>query len=210
MVMVSDDNITTQDEKGARAPERKKMPTSDLSNIAPILRFIIPLRPARVLDLGAGLGKYGVLLREYLDGRFGNFLPSEWQVTIDGVEGFSRYWNLAYLAYNSVEIANFADRYKTYRGYDVVLMIDSLEHVFKKDAIEILYTLQSQNRYVIVSVPQGEWPQGAVHGNDLECHRATWTADDLVELGGRLLQAGPEFSCAIAVFEGVAALRLAA
>ena len=43
------------------------MPTSDMHNIVPILTIMQHLQPRSVLDIGCGFGKYGVLLREYLD-----------------------------------------------------------------------------------------------------------------------------------------------
>jgi len=43
------------------------MPTSDLYNITPILTIISNLKPKKILDVGCGFGKYGLLMREYLE-----------------------------------------------------------------------------------------------------------------------------------------------
>ena len=177
------------------------MPTSDLANIMPIMRIMIPLKPLNILDLGIGGGKYGVLCREYLDARMGHFARGDWTVKIHGVEGFDGYRLPAWGSYDRVVIEDFTCKYPTYRGYDVVLAIDSLEHVAKDVAIDMIRTLTENNGMLIVSVPQGEWPQGAVHGNELERHRATWYAEELRELGGRIIQCGPEVACAIAIFD---------
>lgn len=177
------------------------MPTSDLANIAPIMRIVIPLKPLSVLDLGIGAGKYGGLCREYLDVRLGHMKREDWRVRIHGVEGFADYRVPAWDSYDEVRIEDFTRRYQTYRGYDLVLAIDSVEHVAKDVGIDMIATLTENNRMLIVSVPQGEWPQGAVHGNELERHRATWHAEDLRNLGGRIIQCGAEVACAIAVFD---------
>lgn len=43
------------------------MPMSAYHCLPYVLELLITARPARVLDAGAGFGKYGFLLREYLD-----------------------------------------------------------------------------------------------------------------------------------------------
>jgi hypothetical protein len=177
------------------------MATCDLSNIEPIMRFVIPLAPASILDLGVGFGKWGVLFRDYLEGRQGRFYPPDWKVRLIGVEGCRKYWNPAYQLYDQVVFEDFTEHYHSYKNMDLVLMIDSLEHVGKEAGIQIVDTLRDNNKTLLVSVPQGPWPQGSVHGNHFEQHRATWYAQDLLDLGGRLLQQGPNVSCAIAVFD---------
>lgn len=176
------------------------MATCDLANIEPIMRFIIPLAPLSVLDLGVGYGKWGVLCRDYLEGRQGCFYPPDWKVKLIGVEACRKYWNPAYNLYDQIWFEDFTQHYGEYKNMDLVLMIDSLEHVEKQTGIEIVNTLRSNNKNLLVSVPQGFCSQGAVHGNEFEQHRATWCSQDLVDLGGRLLQHGPKVACAIAVF----------
>ena len=99
-----------------------------------------------------------------------------------GVEGFSEYNNPNWNHYNSLFTENFADKenWDKYRGYELVIAIDSLEHIDKDVALELLKYLVENNREVIVSVPIGEWPQDAVFGNPYEVHRASWYESDFV------------------------------
>jgi hypothetical protein len=167
------------------------MPVSDIANISPILKEVDRLSPRSICDLGIGYGKYGVLLRELLDIGKGNLKPEEWHTVIDGIEGFAKYRSPLWGAYNNVTIANFLDIADRIVNYDLVLMIDSLEHVVKGSAYEVLNRLLAQNKHVIVSVPLGDCPQGAVHGNVLETHLSSWSGlKDFVQYSPRILHQG--------------------
>jgi 2-polyprenyl-3-methyl-5-hydroxy-6-metoxy-1,4-benzoquinol methylase len=173
------------------------MPTSDPSNLSFIMKHVLYLKPKSVLDLGIGMGKYGALCREYLDVWGGTVDKSQWNTTIHGVEGFEQYRNPMWELYNDVTIGDFTRDYESYTGYDLVLMIDSLEHVDKETGKVILHTLRMNNKNVIVSCPDGDYEQGAVHGNEFERHRSVWRGDELRKLGGNILFRG---ECSVAVF----------
>jgi hypothetical protein len=163
------------------------MPTSELSNIYPIVAKAARLQPKRILDLGIGFGKYGVLLREYLDVAEFRIRPEQWKLTIDGVEAFENYRTGVWDIYDEVHIEDFTKTYQTYKDYDLVLLIDSLEHIERPLGDTILDTLLTNNRNVIVSCPDGDYPQGAVNGNEFETHRARWTPEDFTIRGGTIL-----------------------
>src|SRR3990172_689042 len=68
------------------------MPTSHHHQISKIIEVIISVKPDSVLDIGIGFGKYGVLLREYLElwnneGHQYNHFTKR----IDGIEAFKHY-----------------------------------------------------------------------------------------------------------------------
>ena len=76
------------------------MPFSQSSQISTIVGFVESMRPRSVLDVGAGMGQYGFLLRNNLkslnlfeiEGTRGwQRDRSQWQITIDGIEGFEGY-----------------------------------------------------------------------------------------------------------------------
>lgn len=181
------------------------MPTSDPCSITPIIAEIFCLSPKSVLDLGIGCGKYGMLCREYPDGWYERFRKDQWQVRIVGVEGFLDYRNPAWDFYDEIRIEDFSKGYESYTGFDLVLMLDSLEHIDKQGGLKLLATLRKNNKAVIVCVPESSHPQGAVCGNEFERHRATWTAKELSALGGRVFFTGKSFqatvSCSAALFE---------
>lgn len=159
------------------------MPTSDPRIISTIVHRAIGLMPRSVLDLGIGYGKYGVLLREYLHQNTSH------PVVIQGVEGFADYWGQPWCSYDHVRRENFAlmELWPHYVGFDLVLMIDSLEHLDLVLAKKLLTHLIKNNKTVIVSVPNGPSPQGPYLGNELEEHRSTWYRDDLAWFGGHVL-----------------------
>src|SRR6187551_1600251 len=100
------------------------MPYSMIENVPPIANEIQRLNPRRMIDLGVGLGLYGVIARQLLDGIHGRFSPAEWIAEIVGVEAFEAYRNPCWASYTGVEIRNFTDRGAF--GWDLVLMGDSL------------------------------------------------------------------------------------
>jgi hypothetical protein len=167
------------------------MPVSDLNNITPIMNEVWRLGPSSVLDLGIGMGMYGMLCRQLLDIGQRRLDPKQWTTLIVGVEGFTEYKNpLHDYAYSSVMYEDFTKG--DYKGFDLVLMIDSLEHIEKSVGHTLLDRLLQNNKRVIVSCPTGEnyLEQGAVFGNEFERHRAHWTEDDFELRGGRTLHKG--------------------
>lgn len=150
------------------------MPISHPANAAPILQRVAELRPSTILDLGVGYGDYGPRLR--------GLWP---KALIFGFEAFGNYRNERWYSYDSVDVADFTQY--ALSGFDLVLMIDSLEHLEPNIAGITLASLITRNKNVIVSVPEGHYPQGPVNGNKFEIHRSTWTANDLECRGGRIV-----------------------
>lgn len=176
------------------------MPTSDFANIPAIIAEVERICPKRMIELGIGAGKYGALCREALDGAKGRVYPTLWQHGIYGVEAFHAYVNPCWECYSAVLRQDFTEKYKQYSGYDLVMMIDSLEHVEKDKALEILDYLVANNKFVIISVPLGKCPQGPVFGNAFEEHKSTWDGTEFKRYNYRLLYRGV---CEVVVIYGV-------
>lgn len=182
------------------------MPLSDANNLTPILKEVMRLNPTSILDLGCGVGVYGVLCRQYLDIQAGRLHPEEWLKIICGVEGFKDYANPCWDMYTTVETADFStkDELERYKGFDLVLMIDSLEHLDGATGSMVLDWLLSNNKQVIVSCPTGSGylQQGAVNGNEFERHRHEWVPADMEIRGGRIISTdGPCFVASIPRFK---------
>lgn len=154
------------------------MPVSESANLHPIIAEIERINPVGIMDLGVGFGLIGVAARNYLDARWGRCKPEEWAHTICGVEGWEAYENPAWGVYDTIYIADFSEYFKEVMGWDLVLAIDSLEHLEKDKAIEIIDYLLEHNRNLVISVPLGNCEQGAVFGNEFERHRASWFVQD--------------------------------
>jgi 2-polyprenyl-3-methyl-5-hydroxy-6-metoxy-1,4-benzoquinol methylase len=169
-------------------------------NVSPIMAEIWRVRPVTVLDLGCGIGAYGLLCREMLDIGQGRLYPTAWVTNIIGVEGFIQYNNPVHsFFYNTVLYEDFTK--EAYNNFDLVLMIDCLEHIPKDQGHALLDRLLESNKRVIVSCPTGAnyVEQGAVFGNEFERHRAHWTADDFELRGGRIIHNGV---CVVASIRG--------
>jgi cyclopropane fatty-acyl-phospholipid synthase-like methyltransferase len=153
------------------------MPTSHNTNIEYITRLIRDNSPQTILDVGAGAGKYGHLIRAiYIDAK------------IDAVEIWEPYikkYKLKSL-YNKVyqidirEFSNF--------NYDIVILGDVLEHMAKEDAVKVMEMVKSQAKMAIISIPVCHCPQGHVHGNPYEEHvKDDWTYDEVYETFSNIL-----------------------
>lgn len=146
--------------------------------------LIISVKPFSVLDVGSGFGKYGVLCREYLelwDGRY----EYEFLRRIDGVEVFENYITpLHKYIYNNIYTENIINLVNNLDySYDLVLLIDVLEHFSKEEGISLLNNLLKKNKGILVSTPKKPSPQQDVFGNAFEIHKSLWKKGELSTLG---------------------------
>jgi SAM-dependent methyltransferase len=155
------------------------MPTSDHHNINAIVTLVTQLGPRRILDIGCGFGKYGVLLREYLDIWHQRLLPDEWQVTLDGIEAFPAYRNPIHdYVYNTVHYGDAQEILHNLGEYDLVLLADVIEHFEKEEAMRLVSECFLHSEVVLVSTPQEFYAQGAINNNSYEAHLHLWTKNE--------------------------------
>jgi len=138
------------------------MPTSEYLQIPWIVELIARERPASVLDLGAGFGKYGVLTREYAGPR-----------RLDAVDANPP----RYPVYDHVYLGDLRDLERLLPTdaprYDLALFVDAIEHLEKVEAWGLLDSLTRHARRVLVATPWGFRPQ-EVPGQPYETHRSGW------------------------------------
>ena len=155
------------------------MPTSDLYNITPIMSVVCNLKPTTILDIGCGFGKYGVLMREYLELWQGKLHPESWQTNIVAIDAFARYHNPIWnLVYNYVKIGDAKTILPTLGTFDLILIADVIEHFEKTDAMDLMNSCLKQGKVVIVSTPRHFYPQGNSFGNEYEVHRCLFQEKD--------------------------------
>lgn len=176
------------------------MPISQLNQLTDIALEIQRIQPKRVADLGVGFGLYGVLCREILDGWYGRCRRDQWEVWIEGWEIFPRYFNPCWDAYDIVHTRDFTRGGALTFDFDLVLLLDSLEHVAPERGRPFLRQLVERNRHVIVSVPNGRMDQGEVYGNPHEAHM--WTFDGLEEFAGYKYKLLHQSICTVVSIEG--------
>lgn len=140
--------------------------------------------PTRILDVGIGFGKYGFLCREYI--QYWNSPDKVRQVTVEGIEAYPNYvGDLQKLIYDRIFIGEAFDLLSSFPdlSYDLILMIDVLEH-FKKDiGVSVIREITRVSKVAIISTPRQFWKQEDSWGNPFEMHKSLWTKRDLMNLG---------------------------
>lgn len=152
------------------------MPSSYADSYAPIVHAIVAFGPRHVLDIGPGWGKYGLACREYL--------PQ--LETLDAVEVPQGRLRTQPVIYDSVFIGDVRDAPEPFFwSYDLVLIIDVIEHLVLADGHELLARIQRAGPSVLVATPTWFIEQ---HGdeNPHEEHLSFW---DTAEISSHTLEA---------------------
>jgi hypothetical protein len=167
------------------------MPSSRPNLIPTVIHIIRQLRPKSILDVGVGFGKWGHLFREYTDILEAEHNPARyrrenWQVRIDGIEGFPDYiTEMHRFLYDHIHIGNAAEVIRALPQYDVVFLGDVIEHFTPQEGQQFLRNaLDHANQCVVISTPKFETEQDDLCGNDLERHRSLWAARDFKKFPG--------------------------
>gem|GEM_PF-441897 len=160
------------------------MPSSQHYHISKIMDLITILDPQSVLDVGVGFGKYGILCREYLELWDGRQQYSNFKRRIDGVEAFGPYiTELHKYAYDNIYVDDVRDLVDNLDfRYDLVLLIDVLEHFNKADGELLLQKLLQRNLGILISTPKKPSEQKNAFGNDYETHKSKWKKKDISNL----------------------------
>ena len=157
------------------------MGSSNWQHIPYMVELFRLIEPKKILDIGVGFGRWGIVAREFLDVWYGRVHPTDWALRIDGVEAFEpnindyqkHFYTNIFLGDAKQKIIDLDD------DYDLIIFGDVLEHFTKEDGKNLLETALKKSRYVIVAVPLGEnWEQDEMYGNIYERHLASWYMDD--------------------------------
>lgn len=153
------------------------MPSSFVDSVPPIMKLLIEHQPPRVVDVGPGWGKYGLMCREYL--------PNLQR--LDAVEVAEGRWSKQIMRcqstiYDHVEISDVRQLDPGFwDGYDVALFVDVIEHMTVKEGKKVLHAALSKRCIPIVSTPKVFEEQHDPH-NPYETHVSCWTWEDLSPL----------------------------
>ena len=114
------------------------------------------MKPKRVMDIGAGMGKFGMLIREqYLsrNAEQGEMEPVD-DIVIDAVED-TKYLLTDRMKglYNRVFEKDIFNFYPQMEDYDLILLIDTVEHWDKAKGLDLIRVL-SRKGSVMVSTPK--------------------------------------------------------
>ncbi len=163
------------------------MPSSNYKTIETILGAVRTLNPIKTLDIGIGFGKYGFLLREYLELWDGRNKYNDWVRTIDGIEVFKPYVTpLQELIYDWIGIGDaLAIVPKLENTYDLILILDVIEHFTKTDGLLLLDYCKQKSKNILISTPKNVTNQGIVFNNSYEQHLTQWDEANFATEGTR-------------------------
>lgn len=155
------------------------MPTSHPNQINEIIQVAELLRPTSVLDVGVGYGKYGFLLREYLDANQRG-KRADHKVTIDGIEGTAAYiTDMQRAIYDTLYIGDAGEQLALLeQRYDLAVAIDFIEHFHRAAGMALLGQLMEKSRWVLVATPWNIGDPDFRHDNPLEDHKYQWRKKD--------------------------------
>lgn len=126
-------------------------------------------RPDTVLDVGAGLGTYSELFRPIHSGR-------EW-TAVEIHEPYVEWFNLQE-KYDRILIQDIC-RWPA-GSWGLVILGDVVEHLVMDAGRWLIGSAVGAANNVLVSIPIGEYLQGAWEGNIHETHLSTWEHVDVV------------------------------
>jgi len=163
------------------------MPTSQLSQLSQIIELIALSDPKSILDVGVGFGKYGFLAREYLELWDGRERYNDWTRRIDGIEAHAEYITPMHrFIYDDVMIGDALKILPTLKsGYDLVLLIDVLEHFEFEAGRDVLRDCMRCARNVLVSVPRDIGVMESSFDNPHQTHRFQWEKHHFRSLADR-------------------------
>jgi hypothetical protein len=123
------------------------------------------------------------LAREYTEGWcYQRYLPSDWKAVIHGVEIFEDYRNAMWGCYDKVIVGDATELLKNptwgipQTGYDLVIMMDVLEHISRADGLELLDRLKAIGKKIIFSYSNCEQTNVCINKN--EDHISKWEPED--------------------------------
>lgn len=164
------------------------MGSSFATQIPSIIHIVQQLKPKSIIDIGKGFGKYGFLIHEYL-GIPTNFridplkkMCDQSSVKIDAVE-VDPDLMLPHLLhfYNNIYFKNINEIYKSLPNYDLVVMIDIIEHIEMNSAIEIVKHFIDNNSVVLIATPIHFFQQ-ELYESQYERHVSHWKLEDFIKI----------------------------
>lgn len=158
---------------------------SHSENIPKILQAVDSISPKRVLDIGTGFGKFGLLVREwYLSKRAKiEIIPTN-DIVIDCCEITEYFINLPY--HNSLYDHHFHQSFFELKNkledaqYDLILMIDVVEHYPKEEVKKWLREIIDKNK-ILISTPKEVTMYTQHYYGDSNHHKSQWTKEDFNE-----------------------------
>ena len=163
---------------------------SSFSNQIPAVIYLLQqLRPKSVLDIGKGFGKYGFLIHEYVGINnqkriiSTSSMAEQSEINIDAVE-VDEDLMLSHLDqfYSQIFVGDVLGIYQELGDYELILMIDVIEHLNKANAVDLLKYFLSKSAVILIATPLKFFEQ-KFYGSKFEDHISHWLVEDFRKLG---------------------------
>lgn len=120
----------------------------------------------RILDLGAGMGTFHILLTD----KYSKALKDSYWIGVEVWEPYISEFNLTEL-YNEVYVEDIRQfDYDKVSPIDISFLGDVLEHMTKSEAQNVVDKALNISRYVVITIPIIKWEQDELYGNPYEKH----------------------------------------
>ncbi len=165
------------------------MASSFASQIPSLIWLLQKIKPSRVLDIGKGFGKYGFLIHEYvgIDNTRkidpSKSMKEQSRILVDAVE-VDPDLMLPHLNqfYNQIYFGDVLEIYQKLPVYELILMLDIIEHIDKERALKMLEHFLSKDSIIIISTPVAFFKQ-ILYESEFENHVSHWTIKDFRNIG---------------------------
>lgn len=158
------------------------MGTSNWQNIPYCVEILRKYDPKKILDIGVGFGRWGIIAHEFLDVWKERNVPKDWKIIVDGIEihqeSISKYH---YYFYDNIFFGDAYDVIKNLKNYDLIILGDVLEHFEPQKAMKLLSNCIRKGKVTMLNVPLGDnWVQNERYGNVNERHLSIYEDKDLI------------------------------
>jgi len=164
-------------------------------NISTILSVVKNVNPKKIIDIGPGMGKYGLLIREqYLSSKAesGELMPED-DIIIDAIEDTKYFLDfrdkLIYFVYDKVFSDSVFDWKIIFeeKKYDLVLLIDTIEHWKKEKTIELINEIVKYSN-ILISTPKRVGMYKQHFYGDARHHITQWKEEDFKSFNFDVIQ----------------------
>lgn len=170
----------------------------DPSLVTPTIKAIQDLSPTSLLEVGVGVGKWGVLVREYVDGwNHGKRSKDSWQTKIYGLElkPGSRVpsWDVYNAVFPGTAKRTHPAAIDHFGPFDLALIINVLEDLSASDATELLRNIMFASQNVLVGFSKNR-------PKNIPPALTQWSKEILSELPFKLVEEAPDQSWGLYLF----------
>lgn|GEM_PF-208395 len=172
------------DDAGARRLTRSSsLGKSNWQHLPFCVETLLAIAPRRVLDLGIGFGRWGMLVREFCDEWQGRGHRENWRVHLEGVEARPEHVEeYHHFFYNWVHVGD-ASRLlqQTDERWDLIICGDVLQDWPKETATRVLARALDLADYVLVCIPlAADGAHDSVHADANVRPHPAWQLDEML------------------------------